>query len=119
MAALDILENIQGLSIQLRNGLQIEDMSEDELLAYLQTCDVFIGEWVMTNAEPKLTKILSEHPEITEKGVFLILEPPIFSYTCFRGIDEVYPQSCVKRLENFTTEQLMAYYQNTMRGSDY
>ncbi|MBP1946964.1 putative repeat protein (TIGR01451 family), partial [Methanobacterium petrolearium] len=119
MAALDILEDIQGLSIQLRNGLQIEAMTEDEVYEYLRTCDVFIGEWVMTNAEPKLTKILSEHPEITEKGVFLILEPPVsvkaesvelMKYSSING---------VKLLENFTTEELLSYYQNTMRGSDY
>lgn len=31
----------------------------------------------MTNAEPKLTRVLSQHPEVANKGVFLILEPPV------------------------------------------
>ncbi|WP_287382422.1 DUF3344 domain-containing protein, partial [Methanobacterium sp.] len=119
MAALEILGNIQGLSIQLRNGLQIEAMTEDEILAYLQSCDVFIGEWVMTNAEPKLTKILSEHPEVTNKGVFLILEPPVSVTPSSVALMKYSSINGVKILENFTTEQLLSYYQNTMRGSDY
>jgi hypothetical protein len=41
MAALEILEEMgEAVSIQIRSGVQLEEMSEDELREYLDSCDI-------------------------------------------------------------------------------
>jgi len=122
MAALDILEDLgDKVSIQIRTGVQVEAMSENELRAYLDSCDIFIGEWITTNAATVLSQVLEDYSEVADKenGVFLILEPPasvssstiaLMKYSTIKG---------VKILKNFTNEELLDYYTNTMRGTDY
>lgn len=117
MAAHDILNMFPGMvSIQIRSNSQITAMDDSELLAYLQSCDVFIGNWISTQAAAKLSSLLAAHPEIlTNKPVFLILETDannvqLMKYSTING---------VKVLENYTLSQLTAYRENTRRGGNF
>lgn len=68
MAAKDILDELQGtVSIHLRSCAQVEKMTEDELRAYLASCDIFIGEWITTDAATLLTQVLTKYPEIADR----------------------------------------------------
>jgi cobaltochelatase CobN len=122
MAAQEILQDLDGtVSIQIRSCAQVEAMSEDELRAYLGSCDIFIGEWITTDAATLLTEVLTAHPEVANKlnGVFLILEPPVSVTPSSVALMKYSSINGVKLLENFSTEQLMDYYQHTTTGSDY
>jgi Uncharacterized conserved protein len=122
LAALEILDKMGGtVSIQIMSGVQVEAMSEDELRAYLSSCDIFLGEWITTNAATLLTSVLKNHPEIANKpnGVFLILEPPVSTTSSTVDLMKYSNIMGVKLLENFTTNQLLDYYENTKRGGNY
>ena len=119
-AASDVLQTVPKVSIQLRTGTQVSGMTDDELCEYLKNCDVFIGEWIDTDTYPMLMRILTAHPEVADKGVFLILEPPasvnsnsveLMRYSSING---------VRLISNTTTlTDLNSYYTNTKRGPDY
>lgn len=117
MAAHDVLNMFPGMvSIQVRSNSQITAMDDSELLAYLQSCDVFIGNWISTQAAAKLSSLLAAHPEILiNKPVFLILETDannvqLMKYSTING---------VKILENYTLNQLTTYRENTRRGGNF
>lgn len=120
MAAKDILDELQGtVSIHLRSCAQVEKMTEDELRAYLASCDIFIGEWITTDAATLLTQVLTKYPEIANKenGVFLILEPPVSTTSSTASLMRFSTINGVKILENFTDAELLDYYSKTNRGN--
>lgn len=122
MAAHEILNKMGGtVSIQIRSGIQVEAMSEDEIRAYLSSCDIFLGEWITTNAATLLTSVLKKNPEIANKpnGVFLILEPPVSTSSSTVDLMKYSNIMGVKLLKNFSTNQLMDYYEKTKRGENY
>ena len=111
-AAHEILNKMGGtVSIQIRSGIQVEAMSEDEIRAYLSSCDIFLGEWITTNAATLLTSVLKKNPEIANKpnGVFLILEPPVSTSSSTVDLMKYSNIMGVKLLKNFSTNQLMDY----------
>jgi len=117
MAAHDVLNMFPGMvSIQVRSNTQISEMEDSQLLAYLQSCDIFIGNWISTGAAAKLNNILQNHPEIlTNKPVFLILETDttgveLMKYSTINGL---------KILESYTITQLTNYRENTRRGDNF
>jgi cobaltochelatase CobN len=122
LAAHELLNQMGGtLSIQIRSGFQVEAMSEDELRAYISSCDIFLGEWITTNAATLLSSALQNHPEIANKpnGLFLILEPPVSTSSSIVELMKYSNIMGVKLLETFTTNQLLDYYENTKRGGNY
>lgn len=122
MAALEILEEMgEAVSIQIRSGVQLEEMSEDELREYLDSCDIFLGEWITTNAGTLLAQVLADYPEVANKpnGVFLILEPPVSVDSTTVALMRYSNIKGVKILENFTDAELLDYYANTQRGTIY
>ncbi len=107
------------VDIQIRTSDQVSAMSENELTAYLASCDIFIGDWLTEGAYQALQQIITTDPAIADKKLFLVLEPPIsdtpaaaslFYYTNING---------KPLLNNYTTQQLEDYYTNTMRGNTY
>src|SRR5690606_38569613 len=109
------------VSIQIRSGVQLEEMSEDELREYLDSCDIFLGEWITTNAGTLLAQVLADYPEVANKpnGVFLILEPPVSVDSTTVALMRYSNIKGVKILENFTDAELLDYYANTQRGTIY
>ncbi len=122
MGAHDILDDLgDAVSIQLRSNVQVEAMPEDQLRSLLESCDIFIGEWITTDAATLLFQVLSSHPEVANKanGIFLILEPPVSTTSSSVELMKYSTIKGVKILEGFTNTQLLDYYQNTKRGSKY
>lgn len=118
-AAKEILEQYSGkFIIQVRNNQQVVNMSDNEFISYLNS-DIFIGEWLSTDVSSKLLSILKAHPEISNKSIFLVLEPSISTLPESVSLMNYSTINGVKLLSNFTTAQLNAYYANTTRGTDY
>ena len=67
---------LSGVNLIIRNGEQVKGMDEAELIGYLSGCDAFIGEWISTDVDSVLTSVLTKNPDLSNKRVFLILEPP-------------------------------------------
>ncbi|MGC9516170.1 MAG: cobaltochelatase subunit CobN [Methanomicrobiales archaeon] len=117
MAAHEVLDMFPGMvSIQIRSNSQICEMEDIELLAHLQTTDIFIGNWISTQAGARLESILELHPEIlNNKPVFLILETDInavklMKYSTINGVNI---------LDSFTIVELTNYRENTRRGGNF
>ena len=55
--------NLANVNIQVRSGIQIKEMSENDFIELLSNCDVFIGEWVSTDVDAVLTSALSKYPD--------------------------------------------------------
>ncbi|BDZ68978.1 DUF3344 domain-containing protein [Methanobacterium ferruginis] len=122
MAAQELLKNLEGIvSIQIRSDEQVEAMTADELRAYLDSCDIFIGEWVSTDGGTLLAQVLQNYPEVANKenGLFLVLEPPVSTETSSVELMKYSTINGVKILENFTNEELINYYQKTKQGELY
>jgi len=121
-AAHEIMDMLGGaVSIQPRSNTQVEAMTEDQLLEYLNRCDIFIGEWISTNAATLLSKVLTTHPMVANKpnGVFLILEPPVSTISTSVELMKYSNIRGVRILDGFTNDQLLDFYKNTLRGSNY
>lgn len=122
MAAKEILNELSGtVKIQLRSSAQVEAMNIDEFREYLDSCDIFIGEWITTNGAAILTKILKDYPEVADKknGIFLILEAPVSSESNTVPLMKYSTINGVKVLENYTNKELLDYSKNTSRGENY
>ncbi len=122
VAAQQILSQLNGtVNIRIRNPVQVEAMSEDELREYLDSCDIFIGEWISTNGAALLSKVLSNYPEVANKEncVFLILEPPVSTNSSSVALMRYSTINGVKILQNYTNAQLTDYYQNTSGDNSY
>ena len=77
-AACEILDNstFSNVIINIRSGSQINEMPEEELYDLMNSCDAFLGQWVSSNVDAVLTNLLGKYPQLSDKKVFLILEPP-------------------------------------------
>ena len=69
-------DSLSGFNIVLRSGDQVKDMDEEELRSLFDQSDAFIGEWISTDVDAVLTNLLGKYPNLSDKGLFLILEPP-------------------------------------------
>lgn len=117
MAAQEILDLYPGLfSIQIRSNNQINNMSESEFRSYLESCDIFIGNWLSSQVNLKIVNILKENPEIaTNKLVFLILETDVANVELMKKSTI----NGVKLLENYNISQLSDYRSKTSRGTNF
>ncbi|MCK9150783.1 cobaltochelatase subunit CobN [Methanobacterium alcaliphilum] len=119
-AALEILsEYPERFIIQIRSNSQVGNMTDSELVSYLSSCDVFIGEWLSTSVGTKLLSILKSQPALANKSVFLILEPPVSSLSESVELMKYSTINGVKLLSSYNTTQLTNYYNKTSRGTEY
>ena len=114
--------SFSNVNINIRSGNQINAMSEEEIYDLLVTCDAFIGQWISSNVDAVLTSIIGKYPALTEKKIFLLLESPTgnvdsgsTSLSLIRNCTINYE----KIFSSFSTEDLVDYYQNTKRGSNF
>jgi cobaltochelatase CobN len=116
MASYDVLNKYpDNVAIQLRSNDQIQKMSTQEIQAHLISSDIFIANWLSTEASEKIGKILDANPEIAQKKVFLILETDskhvnLMKYSTING---------KKLLKNYSTNALLNYREKTSRGTNY
>lgn len=113
---------LKNVNLIIRSGDQVKTMSENELTYLLANCDAFIGEWVSSDVDSVLTSVLTKNPSLSNKKIFLILEPPSGNLNS--------DSSSIKLLRNntlnynrifatYSNEDLIKYFKNTKRGLSY
>lgn len=117
------LENdFKNVNIIVRSGEQIKTMDELELVNLLYGSDAFIGEWISTDVDAVLTSVVEKYPDVVDKEVFLILEPPSGNMNSGSSSINLIKQNTINNtriFSSFTTDDIIAYFSNTMRGSSY
>ena len=110
------------VNIVVRSGSQVKEMNESEFVKLLGSCDGFIGEWVSTDVDAVLTSTLEKYPGLSNKELFLILEPPSGNLNSESSSISLIKSSAInynKIFSSFGSEELISYFQNTKRGSSY
>ncbi len=114
--------DFKNVNIIVRSGEQIKTMDELELVNLLYKSDAFIGEWISTDVDAVLTSAVEKYPDVTEKQVFLILEPPSGNLNSGSSSINLIKQNTInynKIFSSFTTEDIITYFSNTQRGTSY
>ena len=122
--ACEILENssFTNVNINIRSGDQINAMSEEEIYDLMYACDAFIGQWVSSNVDAALTSILGKYPTLSDKKLFLILEPPtgnIDSSSTSIGLIRNSTIDYNKIFSGISNDDLVDYFKNTKRGTNF
>ena len=113
---------LTNVNIYVRSGEQIKTMGESELLSLLYSSDVFIGEWVSTDVDAVLTSVVEKYPDISDKRVFLTLELPSGNLNSGSSSINLIKHNTInydRIFSSFSTEDIVTYFSNTMRGSSY
>ena len=123
-AACEILDNssFSNVKINIRSGSQITEMPEEELYDLMSSCDAFLGQWVSSNVDAVLTNLLGKYPDLSDKGVFLILEPPTGNINSSSTSLNLVRNSTInhnKIFLNVANDDLVNYYKNTKRGGNF
>ena len=123
-AACEILENssFSDVNINIRSGSQINEMSEEELYNLMNSCDAFLGQWVSSNVDAVLTNLLGKYPDLSNKKVFLILEPPTGNIDSSSTSLNLVRNSTInyeKIFLNVANDDLVNYFKNTKRGGNF
>jgi cobaltochelatase CobN len=115
-------DNRSGFNVIVRSGDQIKDMDEEELHYLLEKSDAFIGEWISTDVDSVLTKLLGSYPDLSHKELFLILEPPsgnLNSGSSSIGLLRNNTIGYTKIFDSYTNEEIIDYFTKTKRGTDF
>ena len=110
------------VNLVVRSGEQVKTMSEAELVSYLSDCDAFIGEWISSDVDSVLTSVLAKNPGLSNKKVFLILEPPSGNLNSESSSINLLRNNTLNYNRIFTAltnEELIKYFKNTKRGLSY
>lgn len=113
---------LDNVNLVIRNGNQIKTMDENELTHLLSSCDAFVGEWVSSDVDSVLTSILSKNPELSNKKLFLILEPPSGNLNSDSSSIKLIRNNTLnynKIFATYSNEELIKYFKNTKRGISY
>lgn len=113
---------LTNVNIYVRSGEQIKTMDESEIVSLLYGSDAFIGEWISTDVDAVLTSVVEKYPDIVDKQVFLTLEPPSGNLNSGSSSINLIKQNTINNnriLSSFSTEDIITYFSNTMRGSSY
>ena len=122
--ACEILGNssFSNVKFNIRSGDQIKNMSEEEIYDLMDSCDAFIGQWVSSNVDAVLTSLLGKYPDLSNKALFLILEPPsgnINSGSSSIGLVRNNTINYQKIFSSISTDDLVSYFKNTKRGTAF
>ena len=113
---------LQNVNLVVRSGDQIKTMDENELKFLLSSCDGFIGEWISSDVDSVLTNILTKNPELSDKKIFLILEPPSGNLNSDSSSINLIRNNTLnynKIFATYTNEGLINYFKNTKRGGSF
>ena len=92
------------------------------MINYLSSCDAFIGEWVSSDVDSVLTSILAKNPNLSDKKIFLILEPPSGNLNSESSSINLIRNNTLnynKIFSIYSNEELINYFKNTKRGIAY
>ena len=113
---------LNNVNLVIRSGDQVKTMSENELTYLLASCDAFIGEWISSDVDSVLTSVLGKNPGLSNKKIFLILEPPSGNLNSDSSSIKLLRNNTLNYNRIFTTysnEELIKYFKNTKRGLSY
>ncbi|OED01781.1 MULTISPECIES: cobaltochelatase subunit CobN [Methanobrevibacter] len=113
---------INGVNLIIRNGNQVKSMNENELSYLLSDCDAFIGEWISSDVDSVLTSVLVKNPDLSNKKLFLVLEPPSGNLNSGSSSLNLIRNNTLnynKIFTNYSNEELINYFKNTKRGNSY
>lgn len=114
--------DFRNVNIIVRSGEQIKTMDELQLVSLLYGSDAFIGEWISTDVDAVLTSVIEKYPDVVDKEMFLILEPPSGNMNSGSSSINLIKQNTINKnriLSSFSTEDIITYFSNTMRGTSY
>ncbi|MBR1610606.1 MAG: cobaltochelatase subunit CobN, partial [Methanobrevibacter sp.] len=114
--------DFKNVNIIVRSGQQIKTMEELELVNLLYSSDAFIGEWISTDVDAVLTSTIEKYPDVVEKQIFLILEPPSGNMNSGSSSINLIKQNTInynRILSSFSTDDIITYFSNTQRGTAY
>ena len=112
--------DFKNVNIIVRSGQQIKTMEELELVNLLYSSDAFIGEWISTDVDAVLTSTIEKYPDVVEKQIFLILEPPSGNMNSGSSSINLIKQNTInynRILSSFSTDDIITYFSNTQRGT--
>ena len=115
-------QNLSNINLVIRSGEQIKEMNDVELVNLLSSSDGFVGEWISSDVDSVLTSILGKYPELSNKKLFLILEPPsgkLNSGSSSIGLIRNNTINYKKIFTSFSDQELISYFENTKRGKNY
>ena len=115
-------QNLSNINLVIRSGEQIKEMDDVELVKLLSSCDGFVGEWISSDVDSVLTNVLGKYPELSNKKLFLILEPPsgkLNSGSSSIGLIRNNTINYQKIFTTFSDQELISYFENTKRGKYY
>ena len=120
----ELMDEYPNLNVNLmvRSGIQVKEMGESEFTNLLSGADVFIGEWISTDVDAVLTSALSKNPELANKKMFFILEPPVGNLNSGSASINLIKASTLnyKRIfDSVTNDELISFFANTKRGTPY
>ena len=113
---------LSNVNLIIRNGEQVKGMDEAELMGYLSGCDAFIGEWISTDVDSVLTSALTKNPELSNKRIFLILEPPSGNVNSGSSSINLIKNNTLDYNRIFSSasnNKLVNYFAKTKRGLSY
>ena len=113
---------LSGVNLIIRNGEQVKGMDEAELIGYLSGCDAFIGEWISTDVDSVLTSVLTKNPDLSNKRVFLILEPPSGNVNSGSSSINLIKNNTLEYnriFSSYSNNKLVNYFTKTKRGLSY
>lgn len=114
--------DLNNVNIIIRSGDQIKNMHETEVTNLLTSCDAFIGEWISSDVDAVLTSILNKNPTLSNKKIFLILEPPSGNLNSESSSINLIKNNTLnynKIFTEYTNTDLINYFKNTKRGLNY
>ena len=123
-ASLELFEEnkLKNVNLIIRSGDQVKTMDENELIYYLSSCDAFIGEWISSDVDSVLTSILTKDSSLSDKKMFLILEPPSGNLNSDSSSINLIRNNTLnyeKIFKSYSNEELINYFKNTKRGLSY
>ena len=115
-------DKLSGFNLIVRSGEQIKDMDENELYSIFNKSDAFIGEWISSDVDSVLTNLLGKYPTLSNKELFLILEPPSGNMNSGSTSINLIRNNTInynKIFSSYTNDELIDYFKNTKRGLSY
>ena len=115
-------DGLSGFNMVVRSGDQIKNMDEEELHSLFDKSDAFIGEWISTDVDSVLTKLLGKYPELSHKELFLILELPSGNVNSGSSSINLIRNNTInynKIFASFSDNELVDYFKNTKRGLNF
>ena len=113
---------LTNVNLIIRSGEQVKEMDEAEFVGYLSACDAFIGEWISTDVDSVLTSALTKDPDLSNKRMFLILEPPSGNVNSGSSSINLIKNNTLnynRIFSSYSNEELVKYFSKTKRGLSY